>query len=195
MAFLYGCPEKTAAILNLFSSAKRPVFSVSGAWQGSDIPFEMSRTHYFTLQNYHKTTDKQSKIRVFCFAHPTSNTNFAETFRDRAVVCSDFGCPGNSVIVSCGIKLSPSSIRLPTQTAPVCKQLMRVLLVNTSETVGGAAMALNRLLRALNRNGVEVSDFRLVVVFLCHGLLLLLVRKFRTTFLRVLYGEFVLLES
>ena len=47
----------------------------------------------------------------------------------------------------------------------------------------------------VNRNGVEVSDFRLVVVFLCHGLLLLLVRKFRTTFLRVLYGEFVLLES
>lgn len=149
--------RKTAAILNLFSSAKRPVFSVSGAWQGSDIPFEMSRTHYFALQNYHKTTDKQSKIRVFCFAHPTSNTNFAETFRDRAVVCSDFGCPGNSVIVSCGIKLSPSSIRLPTQTAPVCKQLMRVLLVNTSETVGGAAMAANRLLRALNRNGVEAE--------------------------------------
>ena len=108
MAFLYGdFLAIPAAVFNLFSSAKRPVFSVSGAWQGSDIPFEMSRTHYFTLQNYHKTTDKQSKIRVFCFAHPTSNTNFAETFRDRAVVCSDFGCPGNSVIVSCGIKTFP----------------------------------------------------------------------------------------
>ena len=99
MAFLYGdFLAIPAAVFNLFSSAKRPVFSVSGAWQGSDIPFEMSRTHYFTLQNYHKTTDKQSKIRVFCFAHPTSNTNFAETFRDRAVVCSDFGHTGNFVI-------------------------------------------------------------------------------------------------
>ena len=99
MAFLYGdFLAIPAAVFNLFSSAKRPDFSVSGAWQGSDIPFEMSRTHYFTLQNYHKTTDKQSKIRVFCFAHPTSNTNFAETFRDRAVVCSDFGHTGNSVI-------------------------------------------------------------------------------------------------
>ena len=34
---------------------------------------------------------------------------------------------------------------------------MRVLLVNTSETVGGAAVAANRLLRALNRNGVEAE--------------------------------------
>lgn len=34
---------------------------------------------------------------------------------------------------------------------------MRVLLVNTSETVGGAAMAANRLLRALNRNGIEAE--------------------------------------
>ena len=99
MAFLSGdFLAIPAAVFNLFSSAKRPDFSVSGAWQGSDIPFEMSRTHYFTLQNYHKTTDKQSKIRVFCFAHPTPNTNFAETFRDRAVVCSDFGHTGNFVI-------------------------------------------------------------------------------------------------
>lgn len=32
---------------------------------------------------------------------------------------------------------------------------MRVLLVNTSETVGGAAIAAGRLLRALSRNGIE----------------------------------------
>lgn len=71
MAFLYGdFLAIPAAVFNLFSSAKRPVFSVSGAWQGSDIPFEMSRTHYFTLQNYHKTTDKQSKIRVFVLLIP-----------------------------------------------------------------------------------------------------------------------------
>lgn len=154
---LWRFPGNSGSGFQSLFVCKKASFSVSGAWQGSDIPFEMSRTHYFTLQNYHKTTDGQSKIRVFCFAHPPSNTNFAETFRDRAVVCPDFGCPGNSVIVSCGIKLSPSSIRLPTQTAPVCKQYMRVLLVNTSETVGGAAVAANRLLRALNRNGVEAE--------------------------------------
>lgn len=34
---------------------------------------------------------------------------------------------------------------------------MRVLLVNTSECVGGAAIAASRLLRALNRNGVEAE--------------------------------------
>lgn len=35
--------------------------------------------------------------------------------------------------------------------------VMRVLLVNTSERVGGAAIAASRLLRALNRNGVEAT--------------------------------------
>ena len=34
---------------------------------------------------------------------------------------------------------------------------MRVVIVNTSDIVGGAAIAANRLLRALNRNGVEAS--------------------------------------
>ena len=34
---------------------------------------------------------------------------------------------------------------------------MRVVLVNTSDIAGGAAIAANRLLRALNRNGVEAS--------------------------------------
>ena len=51
------------------------------------------------------------------------------------------------------------------------------------------------LLLDVYRNGVEVTDFGLRFVLLCHGLLLLLVRKFRTTFLRVLYGILVLLES
>ena len=32
---------------------------------------------------------------------------------------------------------------------------MRVLIVNTAERTGGAAIAANRLLQALNRNGVE----------------------------------------
>ena len=45
------------------------------------------------------------------------------------------------------------------------------------------------------RYGIQVTDFRLCFVVLCHGLLLLLVRKFRTTFLRIFYGVFVLLES
>ena len=34
---------------------------------------------------------------------------------------------------------------------------MRILIVNTSERTGGAAIAANRLLHALNRNGVEAS--------------------------------------
>lgn len=34
---------------------------------------------------------------------------------------------------------------------------MKVLLVNTSERVGGAAIACNRLMQALNRNGVEAK--------------------------------------
>ena len=32
---------------------------------------------------------------------------------------------------------------------------MKVLIVNTSERVGGAAVAANRLLKALNKNGVD----------------------------------------
>ena len=32
---------------------------------------------------------------------------------------------------------------------------MRVLIVNTSERTGGAAIAANRLMHALNNNGVE----------------------------------------
>ena len=34
---------------------------------------------------------------------------------------------------------------------------MRVLLVNTSERTGGAAVAANRLMEALNNNGVKVK--------------------------------------
>ncbi len=33
---------------------------------------------------------------------------------------------------------------------------MRVLLINTSETIGGAAIAAHRLAAALNRHGVKV---------------------------------------
>ena len=51
------------------------------------------------------------------------------------------------------------------------------------------------LLLDVYRYRVQVTDLRLCLVFLCHGLLLLLVRKFSTTLLRVLYGVFVLLES
>nr|DAF45569.1 MAG TPA: hypothetical protein [Siphoviridae sp. ctBLh2] len=51
------------------------------------------------------------------------------------------------------------------------------------------------LLLDVYRYGVEVTDLRLCFVLLCHGLLLLLVRKFCTTFLRILYGVLVLLES
>ena len=126
MAFLYGdFLAIPAAVFNLFSSAKRPVFSVSGAWQGSDIPFEMSRTHYFTLQNYHKTTDKQSKIRVFCFAHPTSNTNFAETFSFIARWCWSAMTRGFSVCLSrtsnsasTPFRLSALKSRLAATAAP-----------------------------------------------------------------------------
>ena len=46
----------------------------------------------------------------------------------------------------------------------------------------------------VNRYRVEVTDFRLCLVLLCHGLLLRFVRKFCTTLLRILDGEFVLLE-
>ena len=45
------------------------------------------------------------------------------------------------------------------------------------------------------RYGIQVTDFRLCFVVLCHGLLLLLVRKFCTTLLRIFHGVFVLLES
>ena len=34
---------------------------------------------------------------------------------------------------------------------------MRVLIVNTSEIVGGAAVAANRLMEALNNNGVKAK--------------------------------------
>ncbi len=34
---------------------------------------------------------------------------------------------------------------------------MRVLLVNTSEKTGGAAVAANRLMEALNNNGVKAK--------------------------------------
>ena len=47
----------------------------------------------------------------------------------------------------------------------------------------------------VDRYRVEVTDFRLCLVLLCHGLLLLFVRKFCTTLLRVFHGELVLLES
>lgn len=51
------------------------------------------------------------------------------------------------------------------------------------------------LLLDVYRHRVEVTDFRLSLVLLCHGLLLLLVRKFCTTLSRVLHGVLVLLES
>lgn len=35
--------------------------------------------------------------------------------------------------------------------------LMRVLIINTSETNGGAAVAANRLMEALQRNGVKAK--------------------------------------
>jgi hypothetical protein len=34
---------------------------------------------------------------------------------------------------------------------------MRVLIVNTSESIGGAAVAANRLMNALNKNGVKAK--------------------------------------
>jgi hypothetical protein len=34
---------------------------------------------------------------------------------------------------------------------------MRVLIVNTSENIGGAAVAANRLMNALNNNGVKAK--------------------------------------
>ena len=37
---------------------------------------------------------------------------------------------------------------------------MRVLIVNTSEKTGGAAVAANRLMEALNNNGGESQDAR-----------------------------------
>ena len=98
MAFLYGCPEKNGSDSQSLFVCKKARFFCRRTPEKAGTCFEMSHTHYFTLQNYHKTTDGQSKIRVFCFAHPPSNTNFAETFRDRAVVCSDFGHTGNFVI-------------------------------------------------------------------------------------------------
>ena len=91
MAFLYRCPEKNGSDSQSPVICKKAGFFCRGTPEKAGTCFEMSHTHYFTLQNYHKTTDEQSKIRVFCFAHPPSNTNFAETFRGRAVVCSDFG--------------------------------------------------------------------------------------------------------
>ena len=38
---------------------------------------------------------------------------------------------------------------------PAEKQVMRVLIINTSQKTGGAALAANRLKDALNNNGVE----------------------------------------
>ena len=37
------------------------------------------------------------------------------------------------------------------------KKKMRVLIVNTSERTGGAAVAANRLMKALNNNGVKAK--------------------------------------
>lgn len=34
---------------------------------------------------------------------------------------------------------------------------MRVLIVNTSERIGGAAIAANRLMEALNNNGIKAK--------------------------------------
>ena len=45
--------------------------------------------------------------------------------------------------------------------AYLCKEIvertMRILIVNTSERTGGAAVAANRLMEALNNNGVKAK--------------------------------------